>query len=105
MRQSLLDELSGALSHGKRITNPLGWLSRVVNLAKNGEFIPSLAPTVAKAREQAQERLELEVQRRVELACKALEQGKEELTEAGNLNSQGRDRVLEMRNKLKRGLV
>ena len=59
-RQLVLDELAGQLTAkgSEGVRNPLGYLARLAQRAAVGQFVPTLALTVAKRREALREEAE-----------------------------------------------
>lgn len=63
LRQLLLDEHAGMV-RGREVRNPLGYLHTLIQAARAGRFVPTIAFRVAQAREEAQARAEAQRQAR-----------------------------------------
>jgi hypothetical protein len=63
LRQLVLDEHAGMV-RGREVRNPLGYLHTLIQAARAGRFVPTIAFRVAQAREEAQARAEAQRQAR-----------------------------------------
>jgi len=66
LRQLVLDEHAGMV-RGREVRNPLGYLHTLVQAARAGRFVPTIAFRVARAREEALARAEAQRQARAVL--------------------------------------
>ena len=66
LRQLVLDEHAGMV-RGREVRNPLGYLHTLIQAAKAGRFVPTIAFRVAQARQEAQARGEAQRQARAVL--------------------------------------
>ncbi len=66
LRQLVLDEHAGMV-RGREVRNPLGYLHTLIQAARAGRFVPTIAFRVAQAREEAQARAEAQRQARAVL--------------------------------------
>ena len=69
LRQLVLDEHAGMV-RGREVRNPLGYLHTLIQAARAGRFVPTIAFRVARAREEAQARSDAQRQAR-EVLCQS----------------------------------
>lgn len=66
LRQLVLDEHAGMV-RGREVRNPMGYLHTLIQAARAGRFVPTIAFRVARTREEAQARAEAQRQARAVL--------------------------------------
>ena len=106
LRQAILDELEGNLaSKRKTIESPLGWLNTVVNKARQGTLVLTVAHGVAQARDAA--RLQAERQQVAQTASNSTPQVEAATGQPTPLSAESqaaRDRLKELTNQMRAGL-